>query len=468
MTRHLERRNPKVKALIKQGKGRRKLEKVLDGARKDNKLFIAEVDINPRGAVIGKFIMGIDKTQQLNAIKKIEDDFSALIDSSTQQVARVISEESNRSNTQLSQALDAVKANNAQIQREIVSTVNKTSSELVGKLTVVMIVLGIALLVALALIMINRVLSKVKTLTAALEDLAKGGDLTQKINISSKDEIGDMATSVNEFLAKTRELILEANKAADNTSSRVEAMITTTDEVNHAVSRQKDEINLVSNAMNEVVKAIEEESASIQAALQNVDSVKAASENNSVIAQQMKKLIGELVEQVQQANDRVKQFEDLSGQIGSVLDVIQGIAEQTNLLALNAAIEAARAGDSGRGFAVVADEVRALASKTHQSTEEIQRNIERLQSGSKGLVEVIENVYGKAQQGIDEISRSDELQEDIRQSIQTIYDMINTIAAMAEEQTAVANEVSASTERINQESEQSIQAVEQANRVARS
>lgn len=466
LTRYLNNANPMVGQLIEQGNGQRRMEKLLNGAQANPNIYLAQTEVQFQERVIGKLIVALDKTLQNKEIQETEVQFKALISASAAQVERIISEQTAANQNKLAASFTEVNQSNSALISEIEQAMQGTSSALVVNLTWVMVILGALMLVALSFILINRVLTKVKVLTSALAKLAKGGgDLTQKIDVHSEDEIGLMAKSVNEFLAKTRTLIVDANKAADSTTSQVNTMLASSQKVDQAVQRQKQEIAHVSNAMAEVTRAIEQESISIQAALENIDSVKSDSQDSAVIAQQVTQQIKLLVQKVDDANQRVANFDGLSLQIGSVLDVIQGIAEQTNLLALNAAIEAARAGESGRGFAVVADEVRALASKTRESTEEIQQSIERLQSESKGLVNVIDAAASDAQRSMNEIGRSDAVQQSLRSAIQGLYDMINSIAAMAEEQTAVANEVHASTERMNQESEHSLMAVARSSEV---
>ncbi|WP_434339418.1 methyl-accepting chemotaxis protein [Motilimonas cestriensis] len=466
LTRYLNSANPMVNQLVNEGQGNRRMEKLLNGAQNNPNIYLAQTDVSYQDRMVGKLIIALDKSLQNKEIEKTEVEFKQLITDSAAQVEQIITQQAVINQNKLEVSFTDVNKSNRELIREIDDEMNRASSGLVINLTWVMVVLGGVMLAALSFILVNRIISKVKVLTRALASLAKGGgDLTQQIDIHSEDEIGLMANSVNEFLAKTRSLIIDANQAADNTTNQVSIILSSSQDVDHAVQRQKQEIAHVSTAMAEVTRAIEQESVSIQAALENIDSVKSDSQDSGVIAAQVTKQISQLVQKVDDANQRVTNFDSLSIQIGSVLDVIQGIAEQTNLLALNAAIEAARAGESGRGFAVVADEVRALASKTRESTEEIQLSIERLQSESKGLVGVIEAAANDAQQSMNEIGRSDAIQHSLRDAIQGLYDMINSIAAMTEEQTAVASEVNASTDRMNQESEQSLLAVARSSEV---
>ena len=454
LTRYLDRSNDKVKALLAAGKGARSLDKLLDAAKRDSELYLIETDINPKGAVIGRFVMATSDKQSQDAAAALERRFNALARSSREQVQSTISTEALMAQQSLQQSLREAAELNRSIGGATKTVIDSASAELKQSIGMVLIALGVLLVIALILIMGARITSKIATLTLSLNDLAKGeGDLTQRIPISSRDEIGDMAGAVNLFVEKTQHLVSQANNAADETGLHIDAMHTVTDQANQAVDRQHQQLGQVASAMSEMVSTVQQVAERIQENLNNVDSIRQASSEASQISARVRADIEALVAQVRKASTVVNGVAHQSQQIEVVLDVIKSIAEQTNLLALNAAIEAARAGESGRGFAVVADEVRALAGKTQQSTEDIQKRIDSLQHEVNDAVNVIEGVCGYAESSIKDIGRSDEQMQNVSGSVDSLYDLTNDIAAMAEQQSQVSADINGSIEQISREAE---------------
>ena len=193
--------------------------------------------------------------------------------------------------------------------------------------------------------------------------------------------------------------------------------------------------------MAEMTATVNEVANSANSTLQEVQGANAETQTGQEIVRQNIATINSLASEIESASGVIYKLNEYSDNIGSVLDVIRGIADQTNLLALNAAIEAARAGEQGRGFAVVADEVRTLASKTQESTSEIQGMIERLQNGTKDAVTVMEKSQDEARISVDQTAKAGKALESITRAVGVINDMSTHIASSAEEQSAVTNEM---------------------------
>jgi methyl-accepting chemotaxis protein len=234
-----------------------------------------------------------------------------------------------------------------------------------------------------------------------------------------------------------------------------------TEETRKGADKQQQETDEVAIAVNEM-------SASGQEVARNANSAADAAHNADVAADNGRQVVGHTIEAIDSLANEVKEagavidrVEQDSESIGGVLDVIRGIAEQTNLLALNAAIEAARAGEQGRGFAVVADEVRTLASRTQQSTAEIQSMIERLQSGTREAVNVMDQSRQMAENTVGQAAKAGTSLEEINAAVTSIKDLNSQIACSAEEQSSVAEEINQKVTRISDITDQTAAGAQQ-------
>ncbi|HLD69065.1 MAG TPA: methyl-accepting chemotaxis protein, partial [Pseudomonas sp.] len=223
--------------------------------------------------------------------------------------------------------------------------------------------------------------------------------------------------------------------------------------------RQRDEVAGSLEALALMAEDAQAESRAMQAALQRVAAIRQAANENAVIATRVGTLIEALVNRVEAGSAVIERLARQSEQIEVVLSVIHGIAEQTNLLALNAAIEAARAGESGRGFAVVADEVRALASKTQQSTGDIQAHIGALQQGAREAVAVIGQARQQAGEGLAALHDSARLQQSVQVAVDEVHGAINTATQAAGHQADGAMAVRGRVEVIHVEAQRAAEAV---------
>ncbi len=282
----------------------------------------------------------------------------------------------------------------------------------------------------------------INSVAAMLKDIASGdGDLTQRLTYAKKDELGELVNWFNRFLDKLQPTIAQIKQSiteARGTADQSSAIARQTSEGMHVQFREIDQVATASNEMSATAHDVANSASNAASAARGAD--QSAREGMSIIEQSTRD-ITTLAEEVSKAVGEVEALAVNSEQIGSVLEVIRSIAEQTNLLALNAAIEAARAGESGRGFAVVADEVRNLAKRTQDSVEEIRVVIERIQSGTRGVVATMHSSQSQAQSNAGQIHQAVQALGKISDAVTVISDMNLQIASAAEQQSAVAEEV---------------------------
>ncbi|TBN40280.1 methyl-accepting chemotaxis protein [Pseudomonas sp. BGI-2] len=294
--------------------------------------------------------------------------------------------------------------------------------------------------VLLAWLLTRSIVTPLNRAVQAAETIA-GGNLSKAIEIDGKDEPARLLGALSVMQANLRKTIEQIAGSATQLGAAAEELSTVTQEASRGLQQQNNEIEQAATAVNEMTAAVEE-------VARNAVSTSEASNQSTQAAREGRDRVVETVDAIQTMTHDVQNtslmIEGLAAQgrdIGKVLDVIRAIAEQTNLLALNAAIEAARAGEAGRGFAVVADEVRALAHRTAQSTQEIEKMVAGIQNGTGEAVSSMQQSNQRTQSTLEMARAAGVALEQITQSIHLINERNLVIASASEEQAQVSREV---------------------------
>ena len=273
------------------------------------------------------------------------------------------------------------------------------------------------------------------------------GDLTQ-LNVRKGDETG-IYSAVLTMADNLRNTVANINSTSQVLDAASKKILNSASNVMQSSESQMQQLENTSSAMFEMTNTVKAVAKSALEASNATNSAHKHSDQGIQTVTEVNESIVTLVEGIEESERVVKKLEDEAAGIGNILNVIGDIAEQTNLLALNAAIEAARAGEQGRGFAVVADEVRSLASRTQESTSQIQELIARLQSAVNNSVSLMQASCENAQLTLSKSSGANDALTAIRDSVAVIYDMNTQIATAADQQTKVAEEISSTVTHIN-------------------
>ncbi|KIH82510.1 Methyl-accepting chemotaxis protein I (serine chemoreceptor protein) [Pseudomonas batumici] len=305
--------------------------------------------------------------------------------------------------------------------------------------TLLTLLLGI-----LAAFIISRQITRPIRDTLAVVERIAGGDLTQNLVVTRRDELGVLQQGIQRMGTTLRDLISGIRDGVTQIASAAEELSAVTEQTSTGVNSQKIETDQVATAMHEMT-------ATVQEVARNAEQASQAAAAADGEAREGDKVVGEAIAQIERlATEVVRSTEAMtvlqqeSDKIGTVMDVIKAVAEQTNLLALNAAIEAARAGEAGRGFAVVADEVRGLAQRTQKSTEEIEGLVAGLQNGTQQVATVMNNSRALTDSSVALTRKAGVSLGNITRTVSNIQSMNQQIAAAAEQQSAVAEEISRS------------------------
>lgn len=324
---------------------------------------------------------------------------------------------------------------------------------------------GVALIVVIAFsIVFERSLKiRVAQLLRGLETLAQG-DLRMRFGApaDSANELSRIMRQADIMADRFQGLIRDMEESSSQLASAAEEMSVVTEENSKDVRRQQAETDQVASAMNEVSTTVEQMAGNAQQAARAAEQAGNDADKGRQVVLQAVQAINIVAGEVEKVAGVMQKVESDSASIARVVEIIKAIADQTNLLALNAAIEAARAGDQGRGFAVVADEVRTLASRTQQSTNEIQNIIDQLQGGTSQAAEVMLQAQHLAQDSVTKAAEAGTSFDAVTSAVATISEMNSVIAQAAEQHCAVSEDINRSISNITQVADETSSRTQQA------
>ncbi|GIU45274.1 methyl-accepting chemotaxis protein [Shewanella colwelliana] len=326
--------------------------------------------------------------------------------------------------------------------------------------TLALVVIAIFVSIGVSIAVIRPLKRSLDNVNNALNVLASG-NLTHKLDDSGHDEFAELSRNCNRLVDSLRNLIQGILDRSNQLAAAAEETSAITAQTTAGIQEQKNQVDQVAAATTQLSSSAMQVTSSADEALSQIKQADEEAQHMRAIADENKRTILALADEVAKAGHVINKVHSDSASIGSILDVIRGIAEQTNLLALNAAIEAARAGEQGRGFAVVADEVRSLASRTQDSTQEIQQMIQVLQQGTQEAVSVMELGRSQATSCVEKTEQANIALESISNAVHSAHDSGTHIAHAAQEQNLVSQQVSEKLEHIAAISEETATGADQ-------
>ncbi|SQF99477.1 chemotaxis sensory transducer [Paucimonas lemoignei] len=314
----------------------------------------------------------------------------------------------------------------------------------------------VALLVGLiASLLITRLIVKPLRSVIGIAQRIAAGDLSGHIEVARRDEIGQLMLAMQQMGAGLSGIVSGLQAGIEQLATSAHSLSAVTEQTNREVSSQQEETEQVATAMNQMTATVHDVARNAEEAALAAQSADEKVDSGQAVVRQSLQRIEQLAGSSASASHSIENLSAEIQNIGVVLGVIKSVAEQTNLLALNAAIEAARAGEQGRGFAVVADEVRALAKRTQQSTEEIERLVASLRSGASASVMQIQSSGELVKLAVSDVLQTESALGSIAAAVSMIQQMNQQIAAAAEQQTSVAEEINRSVTNIRASADQS-------------
>ncbi|TWX64364.1 methyl-accepting chemotaxis protein [Colwellia demingiae] len=392
-----------------------------------------------------------DLTKEFNELKKLLASTNGIfynkhaqlnaIDSATKKLDASLND-INLANDILEKQLILANETTIRASARVDDSVSSGNTEII--IIMIVSIISAIVITRMTVISITRPLSRVNKML----NIVASGNLSQKLDESGTDEFARLSINCNVLINSLRNLIQSIVSRSIQLAAAAEQTSAVTSQSTVAIKEQLAQVEQVALSTTEMSRTAQSVLSGANDALGEIKQADDEAERVKDISERNRKTIELLAVQVENASQVINQLQQDSASIGGIIDVIRGIADQTNLLALNAAIEAARAGEQGRGFAVVADEVRTLASRTQESTEEIQTMIIALQNGAKEAVSAMNTGKKQTVNCVEQSEEADRALETIIHAVHRAHDRSCQIATTAEDQNAVAHEINTSLESI--------------------
>jgi methyl-accepting chemotaxis protein len=320
--------------------------------------------------------------------------------------------------------------------KETITTSNKI------QMTLIIVVIAAGLIAVIQALFIIRSITAPLAKLVSISNTVASGDLTVRVEVTSKDEVGELMGAMKRMTDNLRLIIGEVSDASGQVASAADQLTATAKEIAVGTEEVGAQANTVATSGEEMTATSHDIAKNCLFVSEGAQRASRSAQDGALVVEATITVMSQIAEKVQESSKTVESLGARSDQIGEIVGTIEDIADQTNLLALNAAIEAARAGEQGRGFAVVADEVRALAERTTKATKEISVMIRAIQNETKSAVSVMEQSVRQVESGTTEAARSGSALQDILHQINDVAAQVQQIATAAEEQTAVTSEIS--------------------------
>ena len=422
-----------------------KLEKIWSSDLPRDKL----TSLKSNARIIHDIIEELKETSSPSQLEEMSEDAQA----TTSTMVKLSTQVKDQITDSIKQSMDLIADKSEETLKGATSNVESAqmTSNMMGtlnKLLLFTLFATFTLLIAFWIFITRMVTNPIGKIVGCINQLA-GGDLTVRCELSGKTELVRLSESLNTMTGNLHTLVSMLSKISSNIQQTSETVTRSSEKSSHDMMDQSSETDQIVTAIEQLsVTAASVADISSEASITAEKMSKQAKQSQHVVNSATVS-IGKLASDVSNATEVINQLAVETNNIGSVLDVIRGISEQTNLLALNAAIEAARAGEQGRGFAVVADEVRTLASRTHQSTVEIQAMIQSLQTGAQEAVKVMS--HGK-EQAEESVNNGQVAVNELDQTTEAVVDINNynhQIAESSRQQMLVIENISKNVHRIS-------------------